>query len=206
MPGSPRSSPGPPEGVVDSFIIGTVLTISYFGHKLMTNWICWGPMSRKIAAHPERTVLGGGTVPDVRQPHMPPPPPTLARSRHRREFLVTGESAAYGCHRAPVFCLLLTGAARRSRRPASPLPGGLLQMVEQGDDAVRRRFGDGIGDVAPAPVEAAGGDRVLLVDLADLAAVGADPRPAHRHLLLAFAGRSPGALPRAGEMLAGRGL
>src|SRR6267154_1118139 len=149
-------------------------------------------MSRKIVAHPERTVLGGGTVPDVRQPHMPSHPPTPIRSRHRRESLATGESSGNGYHRSPVFCLLFTGVAPRPRRRASALPSGLLQMVEQGDDAVRRRFGDRVGDVAPASVEAAGGDRVLLVDLADLAAVGAEQRPTDGNLLLAFGGRSHG--------------
>src|SRR6266704_3195457 len=74
---------------------------------------------------------------------------------------------------------------RPAHRLASRSRARLLQMVEQRDDAAGRRFGNRVGDVAPGPVQAAGGDRILLIDLADLPAIGVEEDPADRHLLLA---------------------
>jgi len=45
-------------------------------------------------------------------------------------------------------------------------------MIEQRHDPSAAGFRHGIGDVAPAAVEAAAAMAVLLVDLADLVAVG----------------------------------
>src|SRR5260370_3647846 len=77
-------------------------------------------------------------------------------------------------------------SSRAARRLALRAAPGLLQMVEQRDDAVGRRFRHRVGDVAPASVQAAGGDRVLLIDLPDLPAIGAEQGPAHRDFLLAL--------------------
>src|SRR5437762_3356021 len=79
-----------------------------------------------------------------------------------------------------------------------------ISMSEQRHHAVDGGGGDDVGDVAPFAVEAAGGDGVLLVDLADLAAVGGLHPPAHLDALLALQRR--GQLDLAGDdvLLAGR--
>src|SRR6185437_9567200 len=158
-------------------------------------------MSPVLMLRLEINVAAAGTVSDFTRPCTRVKPRASKRTLRRRQFLSLGESTHRPYYRSPVFCLLFTGAGRQPPVPVSLPPRaallatrrralrpgpGFLQMIEQRHDAGGRRFRHGIGDVAPAPVQAAGGDGVLLLDLADLAALGVEQRPAHRHLLLAL--------------------
>src|SRR5487761_576881 len=97
------------------------------------------------------------------------------------------------------------GKKSRQARALRVPGGGQPDLFDEPADAGRGGAGDGIGDVAPGAVEAAGGDRVLLLDPADFAAVRPQQHPGHLDLLLLSVGRRD--LDRAGDdevLLVGR--
>src|ERR1700722_5541231 len=90
-------------------------------------------------------------------------------------------------------CSFVNCAISQLRRAVS---GGFFV---QRDNAVVSGFGDQQGGVAPGPVERARRHRVLLLDVADLAAVGLQHDPADRDRLLALCGPSHLDRPAEGE-------
>src|SRR5690348_839982 len=81
-------------------------------------------------------------------------------------------------------------AGKKSRQPRAlgVAGGGQPDLFDEPADARRGGAGDGIGDVAPGAVEAAGGHGVLLLDPANLAAVRPQQQPGHLDLLLLAVG------------------
>src|SRR5579872_993155 len=89
------------------------------------------------------------------------------------------------------------GKKSRRSRALGAAGGGQPDLFDEPADAGRGGAGDRIGDVAPGSIEAAGRDRVLLLDPADFAAVRPHQDPGHLDLLFRPLGRRD--VDRAGD-------